>query len=115
METRKLGSTGLTVPVIGMGTWRTFDVRGAREEAEARSVVDAALDNGSTFFDSSPMYGEAERVLGGALTGRRDRAIVATKIWTPSADEGRAQARRALEYFGGRVDLHQVHNLVNWR
>ena len=115
MEIRAFGSTGLRVPVVGMGTWATFDVRGQQEEAHARAVVDAALEGGSNFFDSSPMYGEAERVLGLALGGRRDGAMVATKIWTPSADEGRRQAERALDFFGGHVELYQVHNLVNWR
>jgi aryl-alcohol dehydrogenase-like predicted oxidoreductase len=98
-----------------MGTWATFDVKGNAPEAHARAVVDAALAGGSTFFDSSPMYGEAERVLGLALEGRRDRAMVATKIWTPSGAEGRRQADRALRFFGGHVDLYQLHNLVNWR
>jgi aryl-alcohol dehydrogenase-like predicted oxidoreductase len=105
MELRKLGNSGLTVPVVGMGTWRTFDVRGATAEANARAVVDAALEAGTNFFDSSPMYGEAERVLGAALEGRRCRALVATKVWTRGAREGEEQIRRALGYFGGRVDL----------
>jgi aryl-alcohol dehydrogenase-like predicted oxidoreductase len=115
MEQRTLGQTGLRVPVIGMGTWRTFDVRGPAAEANARAVVEAALAAEVSFFDSSPMYGEAERVLGHALDQRRDAALVATKLWTLSAEEGRAQARRALSLFGGRVDLYQVHNLVAWR
>ena len=115
MEIRTLGNSGLHVPVIGMGTWNTFDVRGGKDEAHARRVVDAALDDGANFFDSSPMYGEAERVLGAALEGRRERAIVATKIWSSSSNEGRRQADTALRFFAGRVDLYQVHNLVNWR
>ena len=115
METRAFGKSGLTVPVVGMGTWSTFDVRGAASDAHARTVVDVALEHGANFFDSSPMYGEAERVLGAALEGRRDRALIATKIWTPSADEGRRQAERALAFFGGHIDLYQLHNLVNWR
>ncbi|HEV2146995.1 MAG TPA: aldo/keto reductase [Longimicrobiaceae bacterium] len=115
METRVLGSTGLTVPVVGMGTWQTFDVRGGPAERNARDVVDAALEGGARFFDSSPMYGEAERVLGGALEGRRGEAQVATKMWARSAEEGRAQVERALGFFGGRVELYQVHNLVSWR
>ena len=115
MERRRLGSSGLTVPVIGMGTWRTFDVRGVQAEARARTVVHRALELGVDFFDSSPMYGEAERVLGAALQTRRSRAQVATKVWTPSADEGRRQATAALAFFGGHIELYQVHNLVNWR
>jgi aryl-alcohol dehydrogenase-like predicted oxidoreductase len=96
-----------------MGTYRTFDVRGAAA-ADSRAVIDAALVAGARVFDSSPMYGEAERVLAQGLKGRRDEAIVATKVWTRSADEGRAQIANALELFGGRVDLYQVHNLVHW-
>jgi aryl-alcohol dehydrogenase-like predicted oxidoreductase len=101
--------------VVGMGTWATFDVRGQEEEANARRVVDVAMELGADFFDSSPMYGEAERVLGLAVEGRRDQAQVATKVWTSSAAEGREQVERALGYFGGSVDLYQVHNLVAWR
>jgi aryl-alcohol dehydrogenase-like predicted oxidoreductase len=114
MEERDLGRSGLRVPVVGMGTWSTFDVRGP-EEAARRRVVDAALDAGARFFDSSPMYGQAERVLGAALEGRRDRALVATKVWSGDAREGRAQVEASLAFFGGRVDLFQVHNLVAWR
>jgi aryl-alcohol dehydrogenase-like predicted oxidoreductase len=115
MELRGLGATGFTVPVVGMGTWSTFDVKGAGPEANTRAVLDAALQAGACLFDSSPMYGEAERVLARGLEGRRDQAIVATKVWTPSADEGRVQIARALRLYGGRVELYQVHNLVNWR
>jgi hypothetical protein len=61
------------------------------------------------------MYGRAERVLARGLAGRRDEALVATKVWTPSAREGREQIARALEWYGGRVDIYQVHNLVSWR
>jgi aryl-alcohol dehydrogenase-like predicted oxidoreductase len=115
METRTLGRSGLVVPVVGVGTWQTFDVRGARAEKRVNAVVDRALACGATFFDSSPMYGNAERVLGAALAARRTQALIATKIWTQAADEGREQAETALELFQGRVDLYQVHNLVNWR
>jgi diketogulonate reductase-like aldo/keto reductase len=114
MEERPLGDGGPELPVVGMGTWRTFDVRDPAGIAAARKVVDAALAAGTRVLDSSPMYGAAERVLGAALEGRRDEAFVATKVWTPSAAEGRRQAERALGYFGGFVDLLQVHNLVAW-
>lgn len=105
----------MSVPAVGMGTWRTFDVRGEAAEGNARAVVDAALESGACLFDSSPMYGEAERVLGLALEGRRGDALVATKVWARGLDEGRRQTERALRFFGGRVDLYQVHNLVSWR
>jgi aryl-alcohol dehydrogenase-like predicted oxidoreductase len=98
-----------------MGTWQTFDVHGEEGLERARGVTDAALAAGARVFDSSPMYGMAEEVLGATLRERRDEAFVATKIWTYSAAEGREQARRALGFFGGRIDLLQVHNLAAWR
>jgi aryl-alcohol dehydrogenase-like predicted oxidoreductase len=115
MEERPLGRTGLRLPVVGMGTWRTFDVRGPEGEARARSVVDAALAGGVRLMDSSPMYGAAEGVLGRALEGRRERAVVATKVWTDDDAEAQRQIDFALHAFGGRIDIYQVHNLVAWR
>jgi aryl-alcohol dehydrogenase-like predicted oxidoreductase len=115
MEQRNLGQSRLQTPVVGMGTWRTFDVSSPQEEQTRRAIVDEVVSAGATLFDSSPMYGEAERVLGQALQGRRDQALIATKVWTPSGTDGRAQAERALGYFGGSIDLYQIHNLVNWR
>lgn len=115
MERRTLAGTGLDVPVVGMGTWRTFDVRGAAAEARCREIVDVALAKGARLFDSSPMYGAAEGVLARALEGRREEAIVATKVWSGDPAEGRRQIERALEWYGGRVDLYQIHNLAGWR
>jgi diketogulonate reductase-like aldo/keto reductase len=91
-----------------MGTWQTFDTA-----AERMPIVDEALTAGITLFDSSPMYGRAEETLAKGLKGRRDRAMIATKIWTSSPSEGREQANHALRLFG-RVEIYQVHNLVNW-
>ncbi|MEA2457247.1 MAG: hypothetical protein QOC95_219 [Thermoleophilaceae bacterium] len=115
MQHRPLGDGGPPLPVVGMGTWRTFDVLDPAGVAAAGGVVDAALAAEATVLDSSPMYGAAERVLGQALEGRRDEAFVATKVWTHDPAEGRRQADRALGFFGGRIDLLQVHNLAAWR
>ena len=104
MEERKLG------PVVGLGTWNTF----AGDVALALEVVGSALDSGNRIVDSSPMYGEAERSLGSALEGRREQALVATKVWASSVEEGRRQYARQLGWFG-RVELEQVHNLLHWR
>jgi aryl-alcohol dehydrogenase-like predicted oxidoreductase len=112
VETRAFGLTGIEVPVVGLGTWQTFDVSGPEAEARSRAVVDEALAGGIRVMDSSPMYGRAEGVLGRALDGRRDEAFVATKIWSPSAEHQEAQAAYALDVYGGRVDLYQVHNLA---
>jgi len=104
VEERRLG------PVVGLGTWRTF---GGDAELAVR-VVDAAFEAGTTVVDSSPMYGGAQASLARALEGRREQAVLATKIWSPSTDEGRTQFARQLEWFG-RVEIEQVHNLVAWR
>jgi aryl-alcohol dehydrogenase-like predicted oxidoreductase len=114
MEHRAFGTTGLHVPAVGMGTWHTFDVTGA-EADERKRVTDAAFKTGATFFDSSPMYGEAERVLGRTLRGRRDRAIVATKVWSSSDSEAMTQINASLAFFRRRIEVYQVHNLVAWR
>ena len=103
METRKLG------PVVGLGTYATF----GGDRHRAREVVGAALAAGATLFDSSPMYGQAEASLGDALRDRREQATVATKIWTPSVEEGRAQYEAQRGHFG-RVEIEQVHNLASW-
>jgi diketogulonate reductase-like aldo/keto reductase len=113
MQTRTL-SPGVDVPVVGLGTWSVFDVGGA-EQPMADEVVGALLRTGGRLVDSSPMYGRAEAVLGAALRDRRADAFVATKIWTSSVAEGQAQFARQLDWFAGRIDLEQVHNLVAWR
>ncbi|MEX0864286.1 MAG: aldo/keto reductase [Acidimicrobiia bacterium] len=111
METRELGNGGPSVPVVGLGTWRTLDVRGRRAEARAHQVVETALNNGSTLIDSSPMYGESERVVAGGLGDRRSEAFVATKVWSSDPARARAQTEYALSLYG-HIDLYQVHNLV---
>jgi aryl-alcohol dehydrogenase-like predicted oxidoreductase len=115
VELRPFGRTGLSVPVVGLGTWSVFDLPPGHEDA-ARAVVRTFLDGGARLADSSPMYGRAEAVLGRALQaeGRRDEVVVATKIWTRSGEDGRAQLDAQLGFFG-RVDVEQVHNLVAWR
>ena len=114
MERRRFGRTGWQVPVVGLGTWQTFDI-GREHEDRAQEVVEAVWTGGTRFFDSSPMYGRAEGVLGRALGARRPDALVATKIWTSSRAKARSQYADQLEFFGGRIDLEQVHNLVAWR
>jgi aryl-alcohol dehydrogenase-like predicted oxidoreductase len=108
MERRLLGSTGIDVPAIGMGTWRTFDT-----EEDRTWLVDEALAAGMNLFDSSPMYRKSEDTLAKALDGKRDRAVVATKVWAESSEEGKRQTEHALRLYG-TVEIYQVHNLVNW-
>jgi diketogulonate reductase-like aldo/keto reductase len=104
MEERRLG------PVVGLGTWRTFD----SDAALARGVLDGALGAGVSLVDTSPMYGGAEASLAAALRDRRDEAAVASKIWAGSVEEGREQFHRQLGWFG-RIEVEQIHNLAAWR
>ena len=115
MELRPFGRTGLSVPVVGLGTWSVFDLP-PRHEDTARVVVRAFFDLGARVADSSPMYGRAEAVLGRALDAERirDEVVLATKIWARSVEDGRAQLEAQRGFFG-RVDLEQIHNLVAWR
>jgi aryl-alcohol dehydrogenase-like predicted oxidoreductase len=114
MERRSLGASGFEVPAVGMGTSRTLDVHGRAAETTSRRIVEEALDAGANLFDSSPMYGEAERVLGMALDGRRREAVVATKVWTADDDLAERQIGASLRLLHGRIELYQVHNLVAW-
>jgi aryl-alcohol dehydrogenase-like predicted oxidoreductase len=114
MERRRLGKTGVELPVIGLGTWLTFDL-GPRDQGVADAVVQTSFREGVRLFDSSPMYGRAQEVLARSVDGRRDDVFIATKIWTPSQEQGRFQLEAQLGYFDGRVDLEQVHNLVAWQ
>jgi aryl-alcohol dehydrogenase-like predicted oxidoreductase len=113
METRRLGAIGPELPVVGLGTWLTFDV-GPEGQQMADDVVGTLLDEGATVADSSPMYGRSEAVLGRALGDRRREAFVATKVWTRSSEEARRQLEAQLGFYEGRIDLEQVHNLVAW-
>ncbi len=112
MEKRRLGSTELQVPAVGMGTWKTFDVRGEKALHNAQSIVDTALASDASSFDSSPMYGAVESVLSETLLGRRSKVLIATKVWASARSEGQAQMQPALQLCNNYIDLYQVHNLV---
>jgi aryl-alcohol dehydrogenase-like predicted oxidoreductase len=112
MENRSLGRGRVSVPVVGLGTWQRLEAAAAA--GRHRELIGAAVAAGIGLFDTSPMYGDAERLLAGALGGHRGQVVIADKIWTPSAEEGAAQLARAVGWYGGRVDLMQIHNLVSW-
>jgi aryl-alcohol dehydrogenase-like predicted oxidoreductase len=114
MEERPLGRTGTHVPVVGLGTWRVFDLPPDHADV-AQAVFAAAHERGTRLVDSSPMYGRAETILGTVASATRDETLVATKIWTSTVPDGQAQFRAQLGFFAGRVELLQVHNLVSWQ
>jgi diketogulonate reductase-like aldo/keto reductase len=112
--TKRIPSSGERLPVIGVGTWQTFDVgNDPSARAPLREVL--KLLNGN-LIDSSPMYGSAETVAGNLIAelGMRDRLFVATKVWTNGHDAGIAQMETSFRRLRvKRMDLMQVHNLAD--
>jgi diketogulonate reductase-like aldo/keto reductase len=119
MLTRPIPSTGEAMPVIGLGTWRAFDIGAeAAVRRPLREVLRLLLDAGGRMIDSSPMYGRAEAVTGDLLAEQvaRPRAFLATKVWTTGGARGLDQMRRSAQLLRSEViDLMQIHNLVDWR
>ena len=119
MLTREVPRTGEAVPVIGLGTWQTFDVGASPEERAPRlEVLRQFLAAGGRVIDSSPMYGRAEEVTGDLLAALRGAPapFLATKVWTTGKAAGEAQIRDSFRKLRAQVvDLFQVHNLVDWR
>jgi diketogulonate reductase-like aldo/keto reductase len=119
MISRPIPKTGELLPLIGLGTWQTFDVgNDAASMDNLAAVLRLFFEGGGKVIDSSPMYGRAEAVVGELLAKMhaRERAFLATKVWTSGRDEGIAQMRRSAELLKARViDLMQIHNLVDWR
>lgn len=119
MLTRPIPSSGVAVPVIGVGTWRGFDV-GADKAARTQltGVLQALFAAGGSVIDSSPMYGSSEEVAGDLLAGlgAHDRAFVATKVWIEGRREGIAQMEASMRKLRDtRIELMQIHNLLDWR
>ncbi|WP_407523272.1 aldo/keto reductase [Methylobacterium oryzisoli] len=119
LHRRAIPSSGENLPVIGLGTWIGFNVGAAEAERERlRGVVAALLDGGGRVIDSSPMYGRAEAVAGDlvAAAGARERTFLATKVWTRGREAGIAQMRQSMARLRtDRLDLMQIHNLLDWR
>ena len=115
LATRKIPSSGELLPVIGLGTWQTFDVGAS---AQARQPLEAVLSEfarlGGRVLDSSPMYGSAEQVAGDLASklGIRKQLFVATKVWTTGRAAGVRQMEESMARLQARpIDLMQVHNL----
>lgn len=119
MIQRRIPSSGETIPAIGLGTWRTFDVGKSPAEREPlKEVLERFVALGGRVIDSSPMYGTAEMVVGdlAADLGITRKLFFATKVWTSGREAGVAQMEQSLRRFRiARVDLMQIHNLLDWR
>ena len=116
---RPIPSSGEAIPAIGLGTWRTFDVgSGADVRAPLKDVLQKFVELGGRVLDSSPMYGTAESVAGDLAGGAHltDKLFWATKVWTSGAAAGVTQMEQSLARLRvKRLDLMQIHNLLDWR
>ncbi|HKA34317.1 MAG TPA: aldo/keto reductase [Candidatus Binatia bacterium] len=107
-----------SLPVVGLGTWQTFDVADGAARAPLRDVLREFARLGGTVVDSSPMYGRSESVVGDLADelGLQKQLFIATKVWTSGAEAGIRQMEESFRRLRvQRVDLMQVHNLVDWR
>jgi diketogulonate reductase-like aldo/keto reductase len=116
---RRIPSSDEAIPAIGLGTWRTFDVgTAAGERAPLADVLQRFVELGGCVLDSSPMYGAAESVVGDLATalGLGEKLFLATKVWTGGRQAGVTQMEQSLRRLRARrLDLMQIHNLLDWR
>lgn len=119
MNTRTIPSSGEDLPVVGLGTWQQFDVDTQPHLLRPlKKVLNRLFRSGGSVIDTSPMYGNAQAVLGQLLneSGGRDQAFLATKVWTRGKQNGINQMEASMNKLGvSTIDLMQVHNLVDWQ
>ena len=117
MLTRIIPSSGETVPVIGLGTWRAFDVDLTSDiRRQLEEVLSLFVKLGGRVIDSSPMYGRAEEMIGQltAAVSIREKLFLATKVWTRGKENGIKSIERSMALLRtNRIDLMQVHNLLD--
>jgi diketogulonate reductase-like aldo/keto reductase len=117
--TRPIPSTGEALPVVGLGSWITFNVGNDRVARDScADVMRNFFDAGGRMIDSSPMYGSSQDVIGYGLQklGKPPRAFSADKVWISSGPAGRAQIEKSRQRWGvARFDLVAVHNLLSWQ
>ena len=119
MLTRAIPSSNEPLPIVGLGTYRGFDVEPSSPAyKQLPEVLSALFKKGGTVIDSSPMYGRAEQTTGELLSIHEPRspAFLATKVWTRGREEGIAQMEQSFRLLQtDRIDLMQIHNLLDWK
>ena len=120
MLRRAIPSSGESLPIIGLGTSRVFDVDPEnRQELKIRKeIIEVLLNNGGSLVDTSPMYGQSEDLLGAILDDypRRNELFLATKVWIKGKPEGEQQISESFKKMNtAKMELIQIHNLVDWK
>ena len=118
MLQRIIPSSGEALPVIGLGTWQTFDVQGEQTYPVLEKVLNELHTAGGRLIDSSPMYGKAEQVIGDISSGMQtaDDFFYATKVWTTGLLEGTREMEASFRKMKRtKMDLMQIHNLLDWK
>lgn len=117
MIKRMIPSSGVLIPVIGLGTWQTFDV-GASAYPQLKEVLMNMFEAGGRVIDSSPMYGRSEKVIGDLtnVLEEKDAFFYATKVWIEGEEAGKDQMKSSMQKMKRKqIDLIQIHNLVDWK
>jgi diketogulonate reductase-like aldo/keto reductase len=116
---RIIPSSGEKLPAIGLGTWQTFDVgENESERTPLKAVLKTLIEKGGRVVDSSPMYGSSEKVVGDLSTeaNLNEKLFIATKVWTSGEAEGIRQMNNSFSLLRRKkMDLMQIHNLVDWQ
>jgi diketogulonate reductase-like aldo/keto reductase len=116
---RTIPSSGEKLPVVGLGTWQTFDVGESEgERTPLKAVLKTLIEKGGSVVDSSPMYGSSEKVVGDLSTeiGLNEKLFIATKVWTSGEADGIQQMNNSFSLLRRKkIDLMQIHNLVDWQ
>ena len=119
MLKRPIPSSGELLPVVGLGTWQTFDVGPSPVSRQSvKEVLRLFAEKGGTLIDSSPMYGKSEEVVGdlSKALGLQKQLFMATKVWTQGEQAGIRQMETSMrEMQANPMDLMQIHNLVDWQ
>ena len=119
MNHRIIPSTNEKIPVVGLGTWQTFDVGNSDEERQPlKEVLNILIENGGSVIDSSPMYGRSEKVVGELTKDLKMKSALfeATKVWTSGKEEGIQQMNTSMNLMQAQpMDLMQIHNLLDWK
>jgi len=116
MPQRIIPSSGEKIPAVGLGTWQTFDTSSETEIKNLDLLVREFVRLGGSLIDSSPMYGNAESVVGTITSAIDARFFLATKVWTSGEQQGQKQIRQSMRKMQTeKLDLLQIHNLSDWK